>query len=120
MRRARPSQLIRVLASAALLSACGSSGASSGSSGPTATGGSGKPSTLASPAAVARCKQTVAARVGLTASVKKQLTTLCQQAAHESPVAVREAAAKICESVIAHSALSGDPRTQALAACKAA
>jgi hypothetical protein len=63
----------------------------------------------------------IASSPGLTASEKTKIDTLCEKAATENPVQVREAAAEICEELVNGSQLpAGTAKSQALAACKAA
>jgi hypothetical protein len=120
------------LASALLVAGCGSSGGSNATP-PTTTpnattpivttpaGSGAKAPVHATAAEVAKCREVVAARAGLSASVKAQLDVLCKKASSESPVEVREAAAEVCETLVMNSGLpAGTDRSEALAACKTA
>lgn len=94
---------------------------------PTATGPAVKtspptspsPKRFANPAAVAKCRQAVAARAGVSASLKSQLDELCKKSATESPVQIRQAVGQLCANLIGSAPVPpGVDRRQLLAACK--
>jgi hypothetical protein len=116
------SRCAAVLASACLIAGCGTASSTAGpGTTPTTTTPSTGTTTLSKAASVAACHRVIASSPGLTASEKAKVATLCDKAATENPVQVREAAAQICAELVNGSKIpAGTAKSQALAACKAA
>jgi hypothetical protein len=130
-----------LLACAALIAGCGSSSSttssqstsSAASSTPAATTSSTSSPTQSAPtstgtptnsatiqAAIAACKQTIAAESTLPAGAKAKLEAVCGKAAKGDTAAVKQAAREVCEEVINKSPIpAGASKEQALASCKA-
>jgi hypothetical protein len=124
---------------AALLSGCGGSSSTTGTSTPaapaaktsaattstTATTPSTAAATPTSPvtsadvaAAVAECKA-IAQKATISASLKSKVEGICNKAAHGNVAAARAAAKAVCAEVINASPIPEAEKAQALAACKA-
>jgi hypothetical protein len=88
-------------------------GGSGGSSG----GGSSNPQVKQ---AVQACKQQIAAQPGIDASVKADLTKICEKAASGDEKAVRDATKQVCTKLVEANVPSGSARDQALQACNQA
>jgi hypothetical protein len=88
-------------------------GGSGGSSG----GGSSNPQVKQ---AVEACKQQIAAQPGIDASVKADLTKICEKAASGDEQAVRDATKQVCTKLVEANVPSGSARDQALQACNQA
>ncbi len=133
-------KLSALLAVAAILGGCGSSSSSSSSAAPassssttaastansatssasasstTPTGGSSIANNPAVKAAVAACKQRIAAAPNISADAKSKLTTLCDKAASGNEADVLKAAAQVCQEIVKQS-IPQAAQQQALAAC---
>jgi hypothetical protein len=70
--------------------------------------------------AVEACKQQIAAQPGIDASVKADLTKICEKAASGDEQAVRDATKQVCTKLVEANVPSGSARDQALAACNQA
>jgi hypothetical protein len=127
--------LIRPLiavAAVAVIAGCGSGGSTAGpqtTSAPTTSSpstGATSVRTTTSPSAhaaagIAQCRRVVEARPGLSTTVKGQLDELCQKAASENPIQVRQSAEQVCVDLVNSSTIpAGVSKSQALAACKTA
>jgi ABC-type transport system substrate-binding protein len=95
-----------------------------GSGGDTSTtdtgGGSGGSSNPQVQQAVQACKQQIAAQPGIDASVKADLTKICEKAATGDQQAVRDATKQVCTKLVEANVPSGSARDQALQACNQA
>jgi hypothetical protein len=67
--------------------------------------------------AVEACKQQIAAQPGIDASVKADLTKICEKAATGDEQAVRDATKQVCTKLVEANVPSGAARDQALQAC---
>ena len=91
-----------------------------GSGGDTSTeksGGGANPSNPQVQQAVEACKQQIAAQPGIDASVKADLTKICEKAASGDEQAVRDATKQVCTKLVEANVPDGPARDQALAAC---
>jgi hypothetical protein len=70
--------------------------------------------------AVEACKQQIAAQPGIDASVKADLTKICEKAASGDEQAVRDATKQVCTKLVEANVPSGSARDQALQACNQA
>jgi hypothetical protein len=68
-------------------------------------------------AAIAACKQSVAAQPTLSAGAKKDLATLCEKAASGDSAAVKKATREVCIKVVKESVPAGAAQDAALASC---
>ena len=93
-----------------------------GSGGDTSTSDSGgsKPSDPQVQQAVDACKQQINAQPGISDSVKKDLTGICEKAASGDEQAVREATKEVCTKLVEENVPEGPARDQALTACNQA
>ncbi len=131
--------LTALLAVAAFIGGCGSSSSSSStassssapatSSSTTAAASSSSASSSAAPsggsaiannpavkAAVAACKQRIAAAPNISADAKAKLSGLCDQAASGNEAGVLKAAAQVCQEIVKQSVPQA-AQQQALASC---
>jgi Spy/CpxP family protein refolding chaperone len=92
-------------------------GGSSGGDKSTDTSGGGNASNPQVQQAVDACKQQIAAQPGISDSVKKDLTTICEKAASGDEQAVRDATKQVCTKLVEANVPSGPARDQALTAC---
>lgn len=135
---ARRSQLLAgVLLCSALISGCGGSSTTSGSTASTpaattssapATTSSAAPPTSVIPngpisaaqlaAAVAECKSVIKRAPTLSASLKGKVEAICNKAASGNIAAARAAAREVCVEVINSTPIPKAEKAQALAACK--
>jgi Spy/CpxP family protein refolding chaperone len=88
-----------------------------GSGGGTSAGGGGNASNPQVQQAVDACKQQIATQPGISDSVKKDLTTICEKAASGDEQAVRDATKQVCTKLVEANVPSGPARDQALTAC---
>ena len=118
--------VVGLLVAGALVAGCGGddnkSDSSSASTPTTDTGGSGGSSGGSSSnpqvkQAVEACKQQIAAQPGIDASVKADLTKICEKAASGDEQAVRDATKQVCTKLVEANVPDGPARDQALAAC---
>jgi hypothetical protein len=126
-----PARGVIAVAAVAVIAGCGSGGSTAGpqtTSAPTtsspSTGATSIRTTTPSAhaaAGIAQCRRVVEARPGLSTTVKGQLDELCQKAASENPIAVRQSAEQVCVDLVNSSTIpAGVSKSQALAACKTA
>ena len=127
--------LTALLAVAAFIGGCGSSSSSSStassssapatsssttaaasSSSAASSGGSALANNPAVKAAVAACKQRIAAAPGISADAKTKLSGLCDQAASGNEAGVLKAAAQVCQEIVKQSVPQA-AQQQALASC---
>jgi hypothetical protein len=123
--------VVGLLVAGVLVAGCGgddnkSSNSTSASTPSTDTGGSGGDTGGGSAnnpqvkQAVAACKQQIAAQPGIDASVKADLTKICEKAASGDEQAVRDATKQVCTKLVEANVPSGPARDQALQACNQA
>jgi hypothetical protein len=131
--------VVIVAAAGALMTGCGGSSSSSSSSAPASTGGSSTSGTSAATstassggsstttgsgvannptvkAAVAQCKQSIAAAPTLSGDAKTKLQALCEKAAQGDPASLRKATAQVCEQIVKET-VPASAQTAALASC---
>jgi hypothetical protein len=92
-------------------------GGSSGGDTSTSDSGGGNPSNPQVQQAVDACKQQIAAQPGISDSVKKDLTGICEKAASGDEQAVRDATKQVCTKLVQENVPEGPARDQALSAC---
>src|SRR3954451_23326605 len=92
-------------------------GSSGGDKSTDTSGGGGNASNPQVQQAVDACKQQIAAQPGISDSVKKDLTTICEKAATGDEQAVRDATKQVCTKLVEANVPSGPARDQALTAC---
>jgi hypothetical protein len=90
--------------------------ASSSSASSSASGGSAIANNPAVKAAVAACKQRIAAAPNISADAKSKLSGLCDQAASGNEAGVLKAAAQVCQEIVKQSVPQA-AQQQALASC---
>ena len=92
------------------------------SSGGTSTkkddGGDANVPTAAAKQAAENCKQSIEATPQLSAKVKDELNTVCEEAAQGDADAAREATKKVCITLVEESVPAGPAADQAKAACE--
>ena len=91
-------------------------GGSGGDTSTSDTGGGGSANPQIKQA-VEACKQQIAAQPGIDASVKADLTKICEKAASGDEQAVRDATKQVCTKLVEANVPAGSARDQALAAC---
>ena len=82
-----------------------------------AGGGSGGASNPQIEQAVAACKQQINSNPSIDASLKQDLTKICEKAASGDEQAVRDATKQVCTKLVEANVPDGPAREQALAAC---
>ena len=92
-------------------------GSSGGDTSTSDSGGGGNPSNPQVQQAVDACKQQIAAQPGISDSVKKDLTGICEKAASGDEQAVRDATKQVCTKLVQENVPEGPARDQALTAC---
>jgi hypothetical protein len=123
--------VVGLLVAGALVAGCGSddnkSSSTSASTPATDTGGGdtgggsgGGASNPQVKQAVEACKQQIAAQPGIDASVKADLTKICEKAASGDEQAVRDATKQVCTKLVEANVPAGSARDQALQACNQA
>jgi hypothetical protein len=85
--------------------------------GTTAAGAGLNPNDPQVKAAIAACKQSVAAQPTLSAGANKDLATLCEKAASGDAAAVKKATKEVCIKVVKESVPAGAAQDAALASC---
>ena len=90
---------------------------SSGGGGSKDTGDANAP-TAAAKQAAENCKQSIQAAPQLSAKVKDELNTVCEEAAQGDEEAAREATRKVCITIVEESVPAGPAADQAKDACE--
>jgi hypothetical protein len=80
-------------------------------------GGGGNASDPQVQQAVEACKQQIEAQPGISASVKSDLSDICEKAASGDEQAVRDATKEVCTKLVEENVPDGPARDQALTAC---